>query len=335
MFSRTFAAVAAAGALAAGTLVAGAALAQDLVLPSEVAATHWKTGYMNDFAKEVDQKTDGKISVKVFPGGQLYSDREALAAIGTGAVQMVWPVSVRLETIVPQTGVINLPFSLTDTSMQNACMKTGITKMLSDYMKPAGMKVLGLLRTADLLFIFSRDDVKSMDGLKGKKVRITGGRVVQETMRELGVSPVSMAASEMSTALSQGAIDGILTSPAGWSEMIGMTGKYAFYVPGLSLLTYAVVVDQKWFDGLPEDQQKAIQSSVDDVVAKEWTGAIAKDKEALKKMKADGAVLNVADDAQIAEWKKLTAKTSESFSKKYPDAMKRMDQLESHCGISG
>ena len=318
-----------AGALA----LCAPAWAEELVLPSEVASSHWKTGYMEQFAQKVNEATDGDIEVKIFPSGQLYSDQAAVAALGTGAVQMVWPVSVRLETIAPETGVINLPFALSDDMMLDSCMKDGIRDMLTNDLQKSGLRVLGLLRTADLYFIMSDTDVQSMQDFRNAKIRVTGGRVVQDTMEALGISPISMAASEMSTALSQGAIDGIFTSPAGWAEMIGMTGKYAFYVPGFSILTYAVVVDDMWFQGLPPDQQQAIQTSIDEISATQWQEAMAKDKEALDHMIEQGAKVTVADESQIAEWRELTTRTSASFSEAYPETMQAMQKMEDRCGV--
>jgi len=99
--------------------------------------------------------------------------------------------------------------------------------------------------------------VQKLEDMRGAKIRVTGGRVFQDVMKSFNTSPVSMAASEMSTALSQGAIDGVFTSPAGWAEMIGMTAKYAWYVPGMSVATYAIIVDKPWLDGLPAAQKKA------------------------------------------------------------------------------
>jgi len=322
-------------ALAAATMISGAAAAEDLVLPSEVAATHWKTEYMEQFATDVGEATDGEIDVKIFPAGQLYSDQAALGALGTGAVHMVWPVSVRLETIAPETGVINLPFAISDEMMQNECMKSGVTELLSAEMTDSGLRVLGLLRTADLYFIFSDRKVMSKEDLQGAKVRVTGGRVVQDTMRALGISPVSMAASEMSTALSQGAIDGVFTSPAGWSEMIGMTGENAFYVPGFSILTYAIVVDDNWFQNLPPEQRDAIQNSVDEISATQWNEAIEKDKGSLEKMTSQGANLVTADEAEIAEWRELTSETAANFTDQYPQVIEAMDKLKVDCGTAG
>ncbi|WP_111732464.1 TRAP transporter substrate-binding protein DctP [Roseovarius amoyensis] len=322
-------------ALAAATMISGIASAEDLVLPSEVAATHWKTEYMEQFAADVGEATGGEIEVKIFPAGQLYSDQAALGALGTGAVQMVWPVSVRLETIAPETGVINLPFAISDEMMQNECMKSGVTELLSDEMTESGLRVLGLLRTADLYFIFSDREIASMEDLQGAKVRVTGGRVVQDTMRALGISPVSMAASEMSTALSQGAIDGVFTSPAGWSEMIGMTGKNAFYVPGFSLLTYAIVVDDNWYQNLSPEQRDAIKNSVDEMAATQWSEAIEKDKVSIEKMTSQGANLVTVDEAEIAQWRELTAETSANFSDQYPQVVEAMDKLKAECDTAG
>jgi len=313
---------------------AGLAAAKDLVLPSEVAATHWKTDYMNEFAQKVGERTNGEISVKVFPAGQLYNDQDALAALGTGAVHMVWPVSVRLETISPAAGVLNLPFAITDEMMANSCFAKGITELVSDQIEPSNLKVLGLLRTADLLFIFKDREVSNMDQLKGAKVRVTGGRVFLDMMNSLGVSGVSMAASEMSTAMSQGAIDGVFSSPAGWAEMIGMTGNQAWYVPGFSLSTYAVVVDNGWFESLPENERAAITDTLDEIIAREWTEAKAADEKILKEMEEAGANINVADEAEMARWKELSAKENETFTASHPEVMASLQELEASCGVN-
>ncbi|MEI4469801.1 TRAP transporter substrate-binding protein DctP [Frigidibacter sp. MR17.24] len=319
----------------AGALAAAPTLADELVLPSEVAATHWKTDYQNQFAEMVGEKTGGEIDVKVFPAGQLYNEQDALAALGTGAVQMVWPVSVRLESIVPDTGVINLPFALSDEMMANTCFSEGLTATISDSVAPRGLKVLGLLRTADLFFIFRDKEITKMEDLKGTKVRVTGGKVFLDTMNRLGVSPVSMSASEMSTAMSQGAIDGVFSSPAGWAEMIGMTGQYGWYVPGFSLSTYAVVVDGMWFEGLPAEQQEAIQSTITEIAAKEWVEAKASDEKLIKKMEEQGATFHIADEAEIARWKALADESAASFNDEHQEIVAKVHELETSCDIGG
>ncbi|OZI24527.1 MULTISPECIES: TRAP transporter substrate-binding protein DctP [Bordetella] len=307
--------------------------AVEMVLTSEVAASHWKTKYMNEFAQDVAKRTNGAVQVKVFPASQLYNDQDGLAAIGTGAVHMVWPVSVRLETLDAGLGYVNLPFGLSDKLMENQCFASGLTELISDRLKSRQLQVLGLLRTADLFFIFRDRDVKSLADMQGAKLRVTGGRIFLDMVRSFDASPVSMAASEMSTALAQGAIDGVLTSPAGWAEMIGKTGKYAFHVPGMSLATYAVVVDRNWMDALPADQRQAVVDSLNDIIKRQWDEARAADAKAVKQMEAQGSVYRVADDAAAAEWKARADTAKKVYTDKYGDVVKQVDAIAQGCGV--
>lgn len=310
---------------------APAAQAAEMVLPSEVAATHWKTRYMNQFADEVNKRTNGELVVKVFPAGQLYNDQDAMAALGTGSVHMVWPVAVRLETIDPRTGIINLPFALSDELMLNRCFADDMTRLMSSYVEPRKLQVLGFLRTSDLMFTFRDRDVQKLEDLRGTKIRVTGGRVFQDVMKSFNTSPVSMAASEMSTALSQGAIDGIFTSPAGWAEMIGMTAKYAFYVPGMSVATYAVIVDKTWLDGLPANQKKAVVDTIAEIGKRQWNEAIEEDKRMIQKMTAQGAVFRTASAAEIKRWRERAAPVNKTFTDKYADVAEKLAAIEKRC----
>jgi len=305
--------------------------AAELVLPNEVAASHWKTGYMNEFATLVDKRTDGSLDVKVFPSSQLYNDQDALAALGTGAVQMVWPVSVRIETIDPRLGAINLPFTLTDKLMNNQCYAKGLTELMSSYVEPRQLKILGLLRAADLFFIMSNRDVKQMADFKNTKIRVIGGRVFLDTIRGLGASPVSMAASEMSTALGQGAIDGVFTSAGGWAEMIGQTGKHAYYVPNFSLTTYAVVVDKTWFYELSKTEQDAITSSMDEITAKQWKEVVVEDQKLIDKMVAGGATFTTATPEESKAYQTLADKNKKIFANDHPAVLPAMDAIEKRC----
>lgn len=308
------------------------ATAEDLVLPSEVAASHWKTDYQNEFAEMVGERTNGNINVKVFPAGQLYNEQDALAALGTGAVHMVWPVSVRVESISQETGVINLPFAVSDAQMNNECFADGLSDLMSSYVQPRGLAILGMLRTSDLFFIFKDREVKKMEDLNGAKVRVTGGRVFLDTMQRLGISPVSMAASEMSTAMSQGAIDGVFSSPAGWAEMIGITGKYGWYVPGFQLSMYAVVVDKAWFDALSSENQEAISGSIKEISRRQWVDAKAADEKLIKGMVDQGAAFHEADEEEMKRWRTLAEESSASFNKDHADVIAKMNELEVSCG---
>jgi len=66
------------------------AMAADMVITSEIAATHWKARQMDELAADITKRTNGRINAKVFHASTLYKDKDALAALSTGAVHMVW-----------------------------------------------------------------------------------------------------------------------------------------------------------------------------------------------------------------------------------------------------
>ncbi len=321
-------------AAAATALPALPAMSADLVLPSEVAVSHWKTDYMNEFAKTVTERTKGGVNVKVFPASQLYNDKDAMAALGTGSVQMVWPVTVRLETVDPRAGILTLPFGLTDNAMLNRCYNDGVTKLVSSYLEPRGLQVLAFLRAADLVFVMRGKDVQRMEDMKGLKIRVIGGKVLLDTVRSFDASPISMAASEMSTALSQGAIDGAFTSPGGWTEMIGTTGKFGWYVPGMSLATYAILVDKPWLEALPADHRAAVTETMADIAQRQWQEAMNDDKKQIEKIKALGSTFRVASPAEILRWREKGRANSASFVEKYPDVAQKVAALEKKCAVN-
>ena len=84
------------------TLLVGQALAAEMIVTSEVPLSHWKSRYIQEFADSVTKRTGGKLTVKVFPAGQLYTDKDALSNLGTGAVHMVWPISSQVELLEPK-----------------------------------------------------------------------------------------------------------------------------------------------------------------------------------------------------------------------------------------
>lgn len=318
--------------LAAVVLMSGRGHALELIMTNEVAASHWKTSEMNQFAEALAKRSNGRITGKVFPASQLYNDRDAVGALGTGAVHMVWPASVNLEPIDQRVGMLILPFVLNDDIMLKPAFARDFAKLISSFTEPKGIEMLAILRTADIFFLFKERPIRQVSDLKGQKVRVTGGRILSDLMRALGASPVSIAASEMSMALATGAIDGILTSGSAWARIVGASAKQASLVPGMSLLTYTVAVDKKWLDGLPPDDRRDIVDTMAEFASTQWAQAIEKDREEVDVMVKQGGTYWMANKEQAEPFKKAAESVTKTFSDRYPDAIKAYQELVKRHG---
>lgn len=319
--------------LAAGLSFGAAAQAADMIITSEIPLSVNPSPYIVQFIDEVKKRSGGAINGKYFDSSQLYNDRDALAALGTGSVQMVWPVTSRLEALDARIGVASLPFALSATEMGNKCFADGFTKMTSGYLEGRGIKVLGYLRTADLMFLMKSRDVQKLEDLRGAKIRVIAGKTMLDAIRSVQATPVAISASEMSAALSQGVIDGMLTSPAGWANVVGITAKYATLYPGMSLATSAVTVDKKWWDALPEAQRTMVQQTLDEIIARQWTETVKADDDLIKKMVGQGGIYRVAPPAEIERLKARMVPAGEEFRKQHDAVIKQTEQLRKTCKI--
>ncbi|EWY39096.1 hypothetical protein N825_08820 [Skermanella stibiiresistens SB22] len=125
----------------------------EMVMTNEIATTHWTAQAMEHYAAQLKERSGGRIVPKIYHAGTLLKDKEAVAALGTGAVHMVWPVSVQLESLAPKYGVVNLPFMITDELMLKPGAADEIAALLSKNVEDLGIQVMGLMRTADLIFL--------------------------------------------------------------------------------------------------------------------------------------------------------------------------------------
>ena len=310
-------------AAAAAALAATAAPAQDepieMVLTNEVATTHWKAALMEEFAERIRERSGGRIDAQVFHAGTLYTSRDAVGALGTGAVHMVWPVSVQLESLAPEYGVINLPFAIDDTLMMTEGAAPALAEMVSQYVADRGIRVMGLMRAAELMFLYEDKVVDAPDKLGGDKIRMTGGRVLQSLMRELGANPISMPASEMATALMQGAIDGIYTSSGGWQMVGANAAEIATHIPGMGLVTYTVLADDAWLENLPEDLREVVISTTEELLADQWASGIESDQATAELMIEQGGRLVTVEGAALEKFRSLAVEASDAFIERHPD----------------
>lgn len=310
-------------------VLASSAAAEDLVITSEVPSTHWKSEYVEQFSKLVSERSDGKIEVKFFPAGQLYSDQDALAALGTGAVQMVWPISGRLDALDKRLGILGLPFTLSDTQMSNPEFASDLASGLSAQVEDRNMAILGLLRATDAIIVMKDTPVTQISDLAGKRVRAAGGAAARDLVKALGANPISLPASEMVTSISQGVIDGVLTSPAGWKTILADSAQEGALVPGMILATYSIVVDSAWLDGLDAKSREAIVSAAQDVASQQWSGAMEKDAADTEAMVAAGKSFNLIEGTEYQAFRTAAQPIIDAYAKAHPETWAAYQELVS------
>jgi TRAP-type C4-dicarboxylate transport system substrate-binding protein len=240
-----------------GVLAAGreARAAEPVVLKIASAVpvgTPWD-GLLREYKKNVEARTAGRLKVKI----QLVAGDEgdAVQRCKAGQVQAVAVTSWAVGTLVPELGVIEVPFLFHDFEEADDVIDHLLGPALEPILREGGL-VLGFWSENGFRQFGTRDRfLKTPADLKGEKMRAQESPVHLEMYKDLGGSPVPVPTSEVMTALTSGTLDGfdqalVYMLAAGWTRTIKfVTLSSHIYQPSL------VLFNQAWFDGLPADLQ--------------------------------------------------------------------------------
>ena len=245
----------AAASVAALALIGPASAQAPIVIKfSHVVAANTPKGAATEKFKELAEKyTEGKVKVEVYPNSTLYKDKEELEALQLGAVQMLAPSNSKFGPIgVREFEVFDLPYILPDLATLRKVTDGPLGARLLKLLEPKGMTGLaywdnGFKQMTANKKLVTPDDYKSL------KFRIQSSKVLEAQFRALGSIPQVMAFGEVYQALQNGVVDGQENTWSNiYTQKMHEVQKYAT-VTNHGYIGYVVVVNKKFWDGLPAD----------------------------------------------------------------------------------
>lgn len=294
--------------LLAASLVSGAAFAQAPIVIkfSHVVSNDTPKGKAAERFKELAEKaTKGRVKVEVYANSTLYKDKEELEALQLGAVQMLAPSLAKFGPLgVKEFEVFDLPYIFPSKDVLYAVTEGQIGKDLMKKLEPKGITGLGFWDNGFKVMSANKPMHLPAD-VKGQKLRIQSSKVLDAQMRALGANPQVLAFSEVYQALQTGVVDGTENPPSNlYTQKMHEVQKHVT-VTNHGYLGYAVIVNKKFWDGLPAD----IRAQLDEAMkaATKYANAIAQQENdnALEAVKKSGkTTVYVLTDKEKAEWRK-------------------------------
>lgn len=158
--------------------------------------------------KYLDEKTDGRLSVKVYPGGQLGSEGSTLEIAMFGGLDMTRTFSAALNNIAPLTKLFSLPFLFRSTKHQREVGDGEIGETILKSLESYGLRGLAIYDTGGRGFYTTERPIPHPSALEGLKIRVPNSDIFLATIRALGANPTPMNFSEVYQGLVQNVIDG-------------------------------------------------------------------------------------------------------------------------------
>ena len=250
-------------------------------------------GGAQNIASHLKAATDGNFDIQVFAAGEIVPGLQAADAVGAGTVEIAHTCSYYSVGKDPTFALgTAMPFGLSARMMNSWLYAGGGNELLNEFYKGHNLYGMPAGNTGTQMGGWFREEMKTLDDLKGKKMRIAG--IAGQIMQKLGVVPQQIAGGDIYPALEKGTIDGAEWVGPYDDQKLGFhkVAKY-YYYPGFwegGPTVHAFVNLNKWNE-LPA----AYQMALTDACAFANTQMLAKyDKQnptAIKQLVAEGAQL--------------------------------------------
>jgi C4-dicarboxylate-binding protein DctP len=277
---------------------------------SHVVAVDTPKGKAADYFKKIaEERTKGRVKVEVYPNSQLYKDKEELEALQLGAVQMLAPSLAKFGPLgAREFEVFDLPYIFDDYTELHRVTQGPIGASLLKRLDSKG--IIGLAFWDNGLKQMSANKpLRKPEDFRGLKMRIQSSKVLDSQMRALGATPLVMAFSEVYQALQTGVVDGTENPVSNfYTQKMHEVQKY-LTISDHGYLGYAVIVNKKFWEGLPADIRTVLEAAMAD--ATKYADDIAKKEndDALEGVRKSGKtqIITLTADEKKA-WRKALVK---------------------------
>ncbi|MFC1891853.1 TRAP transporter substrate-binding protein [Thermodesulfobacteriota bacterium] len=257
---------------------------------------------MVPWGKKIEKLTNGKVVFKQFPGGALGKHQDQFGITTRGITDIALIMQSITPNRFPMTSVMRLPFLTVNSERAS----TSMWKLYEKYMKDEykDIKVLALVTAPGGQFHTAKKWVKTLDDLKGMKIR-AHGLIVSQDLKALGATPLTMPLPDIYTSVERGTIDGMavpweIMRPMKFYEVTPYHTELSLYSP-----TFVIGMNKKKFDSLPPDVQKVINENSGAKFSTEAGKLWDKDDAAGRAVCVkNGAKIHVLEGQELEKWKK-------------------------------
>lgn len=299
-----------------------------LTLAHGLSETHTVHIAMTEFADKVEERTEGRIQVKIFPNGQLGSENEAMEQLMAGVISMTKVSAPGLATYNESYHTFGLPYIFDDTEDFYHVMDSG---QMQDFFLSSGEDGFVTLTyyTSGARSFYTKDKaIRKPQDLKGLKIRVQDMKSQTDMMKALGGIPVAMSYGDVYTSLQTGIIDGTENN-----ETALTTGKHGEICKIYSTDQHAMIPDvmvmsaKVWKNITPEDQQIILDAARESTESHKiaWDTAIG---EAVSEAESQMGVTFV-NDVDKEAFREATKDMVDQYCLEYPGVGKLLDIINS------
>ena len=277
-------------------------------------------------AKEIKERTDGRVEIKYYGGGVMGDDDKVLGKIRIGNLHGGAFTPSALQSIYPDVSLYGLPLVF-DSEEEAAYVRDRLDQTLRDGMSAKGFVSFGFAATG-FAVLMSNEPIKGLADLKGKRIWVPeGDRISYTSMEALSLSPVTLPMTDVLTGLQTGLIDIVAVSPIG--ALVLQWHTKVSYVTDLPLVYTMgfMAVSKRAFDKLSPGDQQIVRDVMDDLYTEFDEKNLIDNKEALQALLNAGIELVPPADGEKARIRAVLTESNRNMAVQGEFSLDLYDQM--------
>lgn len=300
-------------ALAAAVLAAPAG-AQTLKIATLAPEGSQWVADMRAGAKEIKERTDGRVQLKLYAGGVMGNDNKVLRKIRIGQLHGAYFTATSLQEQYPDLNIYGLPF-VYNSEEEVAHVRQQVDPILKAGLADIGYESFGF-SGGGFARIMSQTPVTSLEDLDRQKVWVPeGDNISYRAMEAMGLSPVTLPVTDVLTGLQSGLLDIVGSPPVAalvlqWHTKV----KYVTDLPLVYTIGY-LAIDRKAFGRLSDDDQAVVSEVLNNVSRTLDKANVADNVNALEALDNAGLTFVRPDPAAVSGWQQQVLAENREMAK--------------------
>lgn len=272
---------------------------------------------MEIFAKKMEDRSGGKIKIKLFPNGVLGGDAQVLASLQGGVIEMMMWNAGNLISQVPDFGLLDLPFLYTDLKRVDSVLDGEVGDALMAKLPERGVVGLAFWELGMRQLTNSTRPVTKYEDLAGLKIRVQQSPLIVDTWAAIKANPTPLPFTELHTALETGTVDG-QENPVSliYASKFNEIQKY-LSITNHNYNAHLLMVSKPFWDKLNDDEKKLFKEVAMEVRLEERALSRNNDRNIIQKLKESGMQVNQISNEETIRFREKLRPVILEYSKKF------------------
>ena len=309
-----------------------AAAQQKTVLKaSDVHAAGYPTVVaVESLGKKLEQATNGRVSVQMYPAMQLGGEKEAIEQAQVGAIAFARVSVGALGPVVDDLNVFNMPYVFRNTAHMQHVIDGPIGQELLDKVTNSGKGLIGLcwMDAGARNFYDTKKPIKTVADLKGLKIRVIGNPIFVDMANAMGGNGVAMGYDQVFSALQTGVVDGAENNPPSYVFDNHYQVAKFYTIDEHLIVPEMLVFSKKAWDAMSKEDQALLLKFAKEAQQEERKLWVAYEQQAMDKAKAAGIQIIQVSDADKKAFQDAVKPVWDKYGPKYAATVKRIQETK-------